>query len=75
MLKVFQWSCFKKYLMILFKETLWNIRKWNAWKWKSANEGMEKDMAEKLLKSFDKHLKTKKKKKSKSIIIFWETII
>ena len=27
------------------------------------NEGMEKDMAEKLLKSFDKHLKTKKKKK------------
>ena len=26
------------------------------------NEGMEKDMAEKLLKSFDKHLKTKKKK-------------
>lgn len=30
------------------------------------NEGMEKDMAEKLLKSFDKHLKTKKK----SIIIF-----
>lgn len=36
------------------------------------NEGMEKDMAEKLLKSFDKHLKTKKKKKS---IIFWETII
>ena len=61
--------------MILFKETLWNIRKWNAWKLKSANEGMEKDMAEKLLKSFDKHLKTKKKKKSKSIIIFWETII
>lgn len=36
------------------------------------NEGMEKDMAEKLLKSFDKHLKTKKKK---SIIIFWEIII
>ena len=34
---------------------------------------MEKDMAEKLLKSFDKHLKTKKKKKS--IIIFWEIII
>ena len=31
---------------------------------------MEKDMAEKLLKSFDKHLKTKKKKKKKSIIIF-----